>query len=111
MEDIITRISDLLKVLCDSTRLNIILLLKDEPKTPSKIEKKLGKSQSTISQHLKTLAEANIVQSRKDGKYIFYSLQNKEILRIIEIIKSYIIEQQKERLKDMHDFDRLDTLL
>ncbi|MEJ2252397.1 MAG: metalloregulator ArsR/SmtB family transcription factor [Candidatus Lokiarchaeota archaeon] len=111
MEEIMEMTADLMKVLADYSRLNIILLIKDGQKNPKEIEEELGRSQSTISQHLKILSDADIIDFEKNGKSKIYFLKNKEILNIIESIKWFVIEQQKAKAKSIHDLDRLDTLL
>ena len=55
MSELIQYIAEFLKVLSDETRLNIIELLRTEKQRSAKeIKDALDKSQSTISQHLKT---------------------------------------------------------
>lgn len=111
MEEIIGMTAELLKLLADNSRLTIILLLRDGAITPKEIEERLGKSQSTVSQHLKTLSDADIIEFKKEGKNKIYTLKNTEILRIIETIKSFLIEQKKNKFKEIQDLDRFDTLL
>jgi ArsR family transcriptional regulator len=47
------------------------------------LEAALGWRQAYISQHLMALRKANILQDRREGRYVYYSLQNKEILDLI----------------------------
>ena len=50
------------------------------------IHPSIGKAQSTVSQHLKILENANILEKRREGQKIFYKIKSKEALRILEIL-------------------------
>jgi len=56
-----TQFIEFLRILADQTRLDILDLLQHEKKTSLQIQKKLNKSQSTISQHLKALTNKNLI--------------------------------------------------
>ncbi|MFG0295142.1 MAG: ArsR/SmtB family transcription factor [Maioricimonas sp. JB045] len=64
----------LLKILADETRLAVVRQLMDGPKHVGEINASLGLEQSLLSHHLKVLREAGLVQSRRDGKAVLYSL-------------------------------------
>jgi ArsR family transcriptional regulator len=49
------------------------------------LETVLGYRQAYISQHLMALREASVLNTRRDGKYIFYRLENPEILEMVEV--------------------------
>lgn len=66
----------------EKTRLAILDALKSGEKTVSEIVKSTAGecgNQSNISQHLSCLRGCGIVKSRQDGKYMYYSIRNKEI--------------------------------
>jgi len=63
-----------LKVLADVTRLAVLRQLLGGPKLVSEINEILGVEQSLLSHHLKTLREAGLVVSARDGKAVKYSL-------------------------------------
>jgi ArsR family transcriptional regulator len=77
----------ILKALSDPTRLKIVELLKQGEICACKFVPLTKKAQPTVSQHLKTLENAGIVKSRKEGKMIFYSVTNPKIFDLIEIAK------------------------
>ena len=76
----------LLKALADETRLNIILSILKKEKTVSEIVKEVKKAQPTISLHLKLLQLNGIIESRKEGKFAFYRIKNKEIIKIMQVL-------------------------
>ena len=64
----------LLKVLADETRLAVVRQLIDGPKHVGEINASLQLEQSLLSHHLKTLRDAGLVQGKRDGKAVLYSL-------------------------------------
>ena len=78
---------ELLKSLADETRFNIITSLLKKEKTVSEIVKEVKKAQPTISLHLKLLQLNDIIEPRKQGKFIFYKIKSQEVRKIIEILR------------------------
>ena len=67
-------IFDDLTTLADATRSRMLLLLERHELTVSELCTMLQLPQSTVSRHLKTLADAGWVSSRRDGTSRFYTL-------------------------------------
>lgn len=110
MEAIIQNTVKFLKALGDSTRLEIIDLLKKGEITSTEIQDSLKKSQSTISQHLKTLLDAGIIKFRTDGKKI-YSINDPDLFKILNLFQSFITKIQNEKIEELSQLGVLDTLL
>lgn len=66
-----------LKLLGDKTRLTMVGLLKDNECCVCEFVELFDMSQPSISQHLRKLRDAGIVKEKRNGQWIFYSL-NKE---------------------------------
>lgn len=62
------------KAFCDENRLQILELLRTGEKCACKLLDDLHITQSTLSHHMKILCDADIVQGRKDGKWVHYSI-------------------------------------
>lgn len=67
------------KAFGDPTRLRILSLLANGPMTVNQITAEIGLSQPTISRHLGILREAGVVEDRREGQQVFYSLHKKEV--------------------------------
>jgi ArsR family transcriptional regulator, arsenate/arsenite/antimonite-responsive transcriptional repressor len=67
------------KALADETRQEIMSLCCCKWLNVSEIVKALHVSQPTVSHHLSVLREAGLVDSRREGKQVFYSLNQKRI--------------------------------
>ena len=76
----------LLKALSDETRIKILQCLLDGEQCACSVVPPVGKSQSTISQHLRMLKEAGVVESRRDGVNIWYKIKSKKALQIMEFL-------------------------
>lgn len=110
MSELTEKIADFLKVLGDYTRLEILELLKNGEKTSKEIEDTLEKSQSTISQHLKTLIETELINFEKKGNTKYYKIKYEYIFKILTFIQSFVITLHKEKVKKAADLDIYDTL-
>lgn len=78
----------LFKALNDPTRRDILELLKKKDLTAGEIADRFEISKPSISHHLDLLKQAGLVQSVKDGQYIFYSLNT----TVIEEFQRWFIQ-------------------
>lgn len=63
-----------MKALSDPNRVKVVKVLQQRDMCVCEIQEALGLSQPTVSKHLKILEDAGIVQSKKDGLWVCYSL-------------------------------------
>ncbi len=77
---------EILKALAHSARLRIVAGLKKDGCNVSEIQRNLGLPQSTISQHLRVLKQAGIIQGRRDGTKICYTVVSKWANKIVEMM-------------------------
>ena len=114
MSELKKDIIELLKVLADQTRFEILDLLCREKMPSSEIQTKLTKSQSTISQQLKILTNKNLIVFERikiEQKFIkYYKIKNREVFKLLVDIKSFVVGINKEKLQAMSNEDILDTL-
>ncbi|EMR75424.1 putative transcriptional regulator [Thermoplasmatales archaeon SCGC AB-540-F20] len=75
------------KALADPTRLKILEFIKDGEKCICEIIPHTGKSQPNVSQHLKVMKYAGIINERKDGTRIMIKPSDKDIYKIIDQVK------------------------
>src|SRR4030067_2958801 len=71
--------AELFKLLSVDKRIEIIELLKKEPMSVNALANALGITQSAVSQHLRVLKGARLVKDKRQGYWIYYSL-NRDIL-------------------------------
>jgi len=78
--------SDFLKALAHESRLLILCLLAERERTVGELEDFLSISQPTVSQQLARLRLDGLVDSRRDGKAVYYSLSDDTTRRFIGAI-------------------------
>ena len=76
-------LADLFKVFGDSTRIKILYLLLEGELCVTDIAASLSMSQSSISHQLKILKQNRLVKFRREGKTIFYSLDDHHVVNIL----------------------------
>lgn len=75
------------KAFCDENRLSILRLLRTGEKCACDLLEDLRITQPTLSHHMKILCDAGIVQGRKDGKWVYYSIDqegSENVKRLLE---------------------------
>lgn len=78
-----------LKAISHGTRLCVIALLSEqEEMNVTQLGEQLKCEQSLLSHHLTDMRAKGILNCRRDGKNCYYSLKNKQIVQIIECIRS-----------------------
>lgn len=78
-EEVILRIAETFKVLGDPTRTKIIFALSQEELCVCDIANLLGTTRSAVSHQLRILRNMRLVKYRKEGKMVFYSLDDEHI--------------------------------
>jgi ArsR family transcriptional regulator len=82
---------ELLKALADPTRLKIVEMLGTHGHVlcVNALASKLGVTQSAVSQHLRVLRQAELVESERRGYFVHYSLDSKridELKKMLDVI-------------------------
>lgn len=77
---------EFLKALANENRLLLLCLLANGEKSVSELESALGVRQPTVSQQLARLRADNLVNARRNGKTIYYSLKSKEARQVIDLL-------------------------
>ena len=80
----------IIKALADITRLKIIKVLQDGAKTAGQIEGLIGKTQSSTSQQLKKLVDAQILVYKQDGTKKLFKAKDPQIFDLLHSVQSYL---------------------
>lgn len=89
--------SEFLKALSHEARLVILCLLSEGEKSVTEIEDILDLRQPAVSQQLARLRADNLVETRRDGKNIYYSLARPEVRQVIEALHEAFCEPKRRR--------------
>ena len=91
-DDLLFDMAEFFKVFGDSTRMKIISSLLVSELCVGEIAEIVNSTQSAISHQLRFLKQAKLVKYRKEGKTVYYSLDDDHIKTIYEIGKEHIEE-------------------
>jgi ArsR family transcriptional regulator len=75
-----------LRILGDETKLKIIQYLLNGELCSCKFIQITDRAQSTVSTHLRDLEKEGILQSRRDGRNILYSIKDKRIYNLFKLL-------------------------
>jgi len=81
-----------LRLLADPSRARIVLLLAREELSVAELQEILGMGQSTISTYMAQLKQAAIVEDRRTGKNILYSLKDGVHQELMAVLKRAVAE-------------------
>ena len=85
-----TEAAKVFKAFCDENRLQILELLRSGEKCACKLLDDLHITQSTLSHHMKLLCDTGVVQGRKEGKWVHYSIDPVGAERAVELLRNQV---------------------
>ena len=95
-------LAKLMKALANPARLEIIEMLSQGEKSVEGIEQATSLTFANASQHLQVLKNNNIVKSRKEKQYVFYSIINDEFLSLYQHVIKYAVQEIAELEKTLN---------
>ncbi|WP_159637069.1 metalloregulator ArsR/SmtB family transcription factor [Erysipelothrix sp. D19-032] len=91
----IESVSDIGRLMSDENRLKIIFSLLNQQKLcVCDLANIINASMATTSHHLQYLKNIGIVESSKEGKMSYYSLINRSVISLLDILRGYTIEEK-----------------
>ena len=87
----------LLKAMGDETRIRILQYLLNGEQCACTIVPFIGKAQPTVSQHLKILVEAGILDVRREGTWMKYKIRDDRVVQIMKILKIKRMEIDRDQ--------------
>ena len=85
--------SEIFQGLANPTRIAMVELLRDGELSAGQLIQKLGIEQANASQHLAVLRAKQIVVSRKVGNQVYYSIRDRALIEVLEILRRYFYAQ------------------
>ena len=92
--DVLFELSEFFKFFGDTTRIRIIHLMLSGELSVNEIADKLNLEQSVVSHQLRILRTANLVKPRREGRKIFYSLDDEHIGLIFNTGLTHILHKK-----------------
>lgn len=85
--------AEFFKVIADETRVRILYLLEDNEYNVQEIASSLGMTHSAISHQLSKLRQYRLVKARRDGKEVYYSLDDDHVHSIFNMTLEHLLHQ------------------
>lgn len=84
------RISEMFKALCDENRVKILRYLMNGEKCACHLLEYMNIAQPTLSHHMKILTQSGLVNCRKEGKWMYYSLSKDGFAAACDVLKTFM---------------------
>lgn len=91
-EDVLYDLSDLFRIFGDTTRIRILFAMMDQELNVGELSEILSMSQSSVSHQLRVLKNAKLVKFRREGKSMYYSLDDDHIRTILSMGMEHLEE-------------------
>ena len=98
-ENFYTLHADMCKTISNPRRQAILDTIRDGEMTVSELIKKTGISQANLSQHLAILRSKGVVETRRDGNNVHYSISNLKIIEAYDLISEVLEDSATSRDK------------
>ena len=91
-DEFLFELCDLFRIFGDSTRIKILFVLMDREMNVGDIATELNLNQSAVSHQLRVLKDATIVKFRRDGKSMYYSLDDDHVRNMLALGMEHVEE-------------------
>lgn len=81
-EHIAAHVAELFRAFGDATRVRILSAILDQELNVSSLAEKVGVSESAVSHHMRGLRQMHLVISRREGKEVFYRVEDPHIIAL-----------------------------
>jgi ArsR family transcriptional regulator len=102
--------ADFFQALAHPTRIAIVEQLREGELSAGTIIERLGIEQANASQHLAILRAKNILVNRKAGNQVFYSVRDRRIVEILDIMRQYFHAHLNEVLATLKAIDKAEKV-
>jgi DNA-binding transcriptional ArsR family regulator len=93
MDDVTRLQAEVLKVIANPTRLEILHRLADGPLEVGRLARIIGATQPNASQHLAVLRSAGLVEAERQGREIRYRLADPDVIRACDLMRGVLVRR------------------
>jgi len=90
-ELVAAQVAELFSALGDTSRIRIIALLSERELNVGQLADHVGLTQSAVSHHLRHLRQMRLVRTRKDGRHVYYHLDDEHITDIFQFGLEHVL--------------------
>jgi len=82
-----------LRALADDTRLRALRLIAERPRSTQELAPLVGVTEAALSKHLRTLAEAGLLERHRDGYYVLYRIVPDRVAALAPSLEAFLEQQ------------------
>jgi DNA-binding transcriptional ArsR family regulator len=91
-DDVYFELAETFRALADSSRAKIVYSLLQQELCVCDLAAVVGMSESAVSQHLRVLRNLRLVKTRRDGKLMYYALDDAHVRRLLDVSLNHLAE-------------------
>ncbi len=99
-EPVFEQSAQMISLFANGRRLGILHMLMGKDRSAGELVKGSGGSFSAVSQQLKILTLGGLIERRRDGRNVYYSLKGPDAARILEVIQAFCAKGQSHPNED-----------
>ncbi len=100
--------ADFFKTLAHPARIRVLELLRDGERSVGELIPEVGLESSHLSQQLAVLRRANVLQARKEGTSVLYSVTDERMFELLEVAKAIITSTLAESTQLIAELNNLE---
>lgn len=85
------RLAELFSAMSDASRVQIIAALLNGPMNVQSLAEVAGISESGVSHHLRGLRQMHLVRARKEGRWVYYSLDDEHVVQLFKLGAEHVL--------------------
>ena len=97
--------------LADATRVRVLLILREQELCACQITEVFGLAQSTMSKHFYLLKQAGLVDSRKEGRWVYFKLPGNEASPVVKSTLAWVEKALADDPRVADDAKNLERIL
>jgi DNA-binding transcriptional ArsR family regulator len=86
-----------LRALADDTRLRALRLIAERPRSTQELAPLVGVTEAALSKHLRTLAEAGLLDRHRDGYYVLYRIVPDQVAALAPSLEAFLEKEQEQQ--------------
>ena len=94
-------VAERFRVLGDPVRLRLLQTLEDGEKSVAELVEATGAGQANVSKHLQLLLKAGVVQRRREGLFVYYSIRDVRVFQLCDVVCGSLAEHFTKELAEL----------
>lgn len=94
-------VAERFRVLGDPVRLSLVQALQEGEKSVADLVALTGASQANVSKHLQLLLRAGVVERRREGLYVYYSVRDSRVFELCDVVCGSLADHFTKELSEL----------